>query len=102
MAPGSVGGPGSLRIERDLDLGEVDGRLALVRRVVADPEQAVVPDEAGVAAVAAAGEGEDRLIRLEGHPGDDRPGASGVAPAGGPERAVGEAEEVRAAEAVRR
>src|SRR4051794_33451401 len=40
--------------ERHLDPRQVDSRLTLVRRVVTHPQEPVVPDEAGVAGIAAA------------------------------------------------
>jgi hypothetical protein len=40
----------------DLYLRQINARLAFVTRIVADPQNVIVPDEAGVACVAAAGE----------------------------------------------
>ena len=87
---------------RDLDPGEVDGRLPLMRRIVGHPEHPVVPDEPGVARVAAAGKGEHRLVVVERHARERGLRAAGIGAAGGPERAVGEAEEVGAAQPVLR
>src|ERR1035441_3693555 len=45
----------------EADFGEVDGGLGFVRGIVAHPEQAVVPDQAGIAAIAAAGQDQLRF-----------------------------------------
>ncbi len=59
----------SLSVVRDFHLRRIDRRFLLVRRVVADPQQPVVPDQAGVTSVAAAGEcdgfRERALFRVE-------------------------------------
>src|SRR3954464_1550474 len=52
-----AGRPGLSR--RRLHLRHVDVRLPLVRRIIADPEPIVMPDEAGIARVAARGEREE-------------------------------------------
>src|SRR5947209_6926179 len=85
------------RLARQPDFREVDARLALVRRVVAHPQEAVVPDQAGVTGVAATGQGQHRLVGVAAHAGQGGPGATRIAAANRPETAVGQADEVRAA-----
>src|SRR5215204_1323959 len=85
---------------RELHLRKVDVRLALVARIVADPEQAVVEDQAGVAGVAAGGEGQ-QLGELAGvwvNPAEARAGVLAVKADGGDEPAVGQEDHCGAAD----
>src|SRR5437867_7888443 len=50
---------GSRSQSAELDLCQVDARLRLVRRIVADPEEAFVVDDAGVAGVASRRQGNE-------------------------------------------
>ena len=47
-----------------MNFGEVDARFAFVRRIVANPQDAFVPDQSGIAVVAAAGEFQAAATRL--------------------------------------
>src|SRR5690606_244261 len=80
--------------------GKVDARLALVRGVVARPDQAVVPHHDGMAGVAAAGQLEARLDVLTRHAEQPHLSTAAVVAAGGPHRAIRKNDKFGAADLV--